>query len=169
MSNYSGGQILRLTTALSALLRKPVRITRIRAGRQSGGGLKPQHLTGIRLLKEIARAKLDGAEISSTEVSLSPGDQLIAGKYACDTKTAGSVTLIVQNALPCLLFAGATESTLYLKGGKSFRFEFLALITIYVIFLAFDCVYHKLNESKQPLGKAKLSIKCEYQICTVVS
>ncbi len=32
-----GGQILRISTALSVLLNKPVRITKIRAGRKDGG------------------------------------------------------------------------------------------------------------------------------------
>ncbi len=44
-----GGQILRISTALSVLLKKTIRITNIRAGRKDGG-LKPQHLTGIELL-----------------------------------------------------------------------------------------------------------------------
>ena len=44
-----GGQILRISTALSVLLNKPIKITKIRAGRKDGG-LKAQHLTGIELL-----------------------------------------------------------------------------------------------------------------------
>jgi RNA 3'-terminal phosphate cyclase len=32
-----GGQILRISTALSVLLNKPVRISKIRAGRKDGG------------------------------------------------------------------------------------------------------------------------------------
>lgn len=44
-----GGQILRISTALSVLLKKPIKIFSIRANR-GGGGLKPQHLTGIQLL-----------------------------------------------------------------------------------------------------------------------
>ncbi len=44
-----GGQILRISTALSVLLKKPIKIINIRAGRKDAG-LKPQHLTGIELL-----------------------------------------------------------------------------------------------------------------------
>ncbi len=43
-----GGQILRMSVALAAILGKAVRIRRIRAGRASPG-LKAQHLSGINL------------------------------------------------------------------------------------------------------------------------
>jgi hypothetical protein len=54
-----GGQILRNSMSLSALLKKPIKITNIRAGRSSGG-LKAQHLTGIELVSEIYGGKLTG-------------------------------------------------------------------------------------------------------------
>lgn len=42
---FEGGQILRIAIALSALVRKPIKITKIRAGRKKGG-LAAQHLNG---------------------------------------------------------------------------------------------------------------------------
>ena len=40
-----GGQVLRISSALSAILGLPIKINNIRAGR-SKPGLRPQHLTG---------------------------------------------------------------------------------------------------------------------------
>jgi RNA 3'-terminal phosphate cyclase (ATP) len=44
-----GGQTLRISSALSAILGVPIRIHSIRAGR-STPGLRPQHLTGNNFL-----------------------------------------------------------------------------------------------------------------------
>lgn len=111
-----GGQILRISTALSVLLKKPIIVEKIRAGRKDGG-LKPQHLTGIKLLKEISDANLSGAEIRSTEINFDP-QTLKSGTFIADTKTAGSVGLIIQNALPCLIFS-KSECQLHLRGGTN--------------------------------------------------
>jgi RNA 3'-terminal phosphate cyclase (ATP) len=111
-----GGQILRISTALAVLLKKPIRIINIRAGRKDAG-LKPQHLTGIELLKDLSKATLKGGALKSTEISFKP-NTLQAGRYVADTKTAGSVGLLIQSALPCILFAkGPCE--LVLKGGTN--------------------------------------------------
>lgn len=44
--SWQGGQILRMAISLSALLKKPVKIIKIRAGRKKDG-LAAQHLNGI--------------------------------------------------------------------------------------------------------------------------
>jgi hypothetical protein len=44
-----GGQILRNSVALAAVLGKDLTVTRIRANRPRGGGLRAQHLNGIEL------------------------------------------------------------------------------------------------------------------------
>lgn len=111
-----GGQILRISTALSSLLKKPIKISRIRAGRKDGG-LKAQHLTGIELLSRISQANLTGASLKSTEVMFIP-EIIKPGRYVADTKTAGSICLIVQNALPCLIFTKEV-SELDLRGGTN--------------------------------------------------
>lgn len=90
-----GGQILRTAIGLSALTKQPVRIYNIRKNRPKGGGLKPQHLTGIKAVAEICNAKVKGAEIGSTEIEFHPGE-IKPGKYSFDVGTAGSVTLVLQ-------------------------------------------------------------------------
>lgn len=44
-----GGQILRNTVALAAILGKELSVVNIRANRPRGGGLRAQHLSGIEL------------------------------------------------------------------------------------------------------------------------
>lgn len=47
---------------------------------------------------------LAGGQVNSTAVTLRPGP-LRSGTFVADTQTAGSCTLMLQAALPCLLFA----------------------------------------------------------------
>jgi RNA 3'-terminal phosphate cyclase (ATP) len=111
-----GGQILRISTALSVLLSKPIRIVKIRAGRKDGG-LKAQHLTGVQLLGQLAQAKLTNVQLKSTEIAFDPVC-LQSGEFVGDTKTAGSICLLIQNALPCLIFA-KDDCKLHLRGGTN--------------------------------------------------
>lgn len=50
--------------------------------------LRAQHLTGLELVAEICRGKLENGAVGSTEVTLTPG-KVKAGSYKADTKTAG--------------------------------------------------------------------------------
>jgi RNA 3'-terminal phosphate cyclase (ATP) len=111
-----GGQILRMSVGLSALLSTPIRISNIRAGRASPG-LKAQHLTGLTLVRDLAGGKLDGGEFGSVEVSFIPG-QLRSGQFSADTQTAGAVCLLAQVSLPCALFSPGMVS-LNLRGGTN--------------------------------------------------
>ncbi|CAF1421308.1 unnamed protein product [Adineta ricciae] len=114
-----GGQILRNATTLSVILNIPVHVTNIRAGR-SQDGLRPQHLTSIQLLAEFSEATLDRATIGTTDIQFTP-KTIKNGNYTGDTKTAGSVCLMMQTALPCLLFANG-PSELKLIGGTNVDF-----------------------------------------------
>ncbi|NXC49703.1 RTCA cyclase, partial [Penelope pileata] len=111
-----GGQILRVTTALSCLLGLPLRVRRIRAGR-SQPGLRPQHLSGLEIVRDLCEGELDGGEIGSTQITFAPG-KIKGGIHTADTKTAGSVCLLMQVAMPCALFA-ASPSELHFKGGTN--------------------------------------------------
>ena len=111
-----GGQILRMSVCLSALLRRPIRITKIR-GRRAKPGLQAQHLNGIRLVADISRdSALNGAAKDSLSIDFTPGKTIGGGGYEADTKTAGSTCLLAQASLPCLFFADR-ESRLDLRGG----------------------------------------------------
>ncbi|XP_036046480.1 RNA 3'-terminal phosphate cyclase isoform X2 [Onychomys torridus] len=111
-----GGQILRVSTALSCLLGLPLRVQKIRAGR-STPGLRPQHLSGLEMVRDLCDGHLEGAEIGSTEITFTP-EKIRGGIHTADTKTAGSVCLLMQVSMPCVLFA-ASPSELRLKGGTN--------------------------------------------------
>ena len=111
-----GGEILRNCIAYSTVLSVPIKINNIRAGR-SKPGLRPQHLQGILLAKELCKAAVEGCCENSTDVVYRPG-VITGGQFVADTKTAGSVTLLLQTILPCLLFANRASSVT-LKGGTN--------------------------------------------------
>ncbi|UCH04142.1 MAG: RNA 3'-terminal phosphate cyclase [Candidatus Thorarchaeota archaeon] len=109
-----GGQILRTSVALSALTMRPVRISRIRAGRPKPG-LKRQHMAGIDIIAQLVDAKVSGLDIGSTAVEFSPQGRR-GGHYSYDVGTAGSISLILQAALPTAALA-PEPITLSLTGG----------------------------------------------------
>jgi len=109
-----GGQILRVSLALSCALSKPFKLHSIRSKRTKPG-LQPQHLAGVNLAAKITNAKTVGASINSIELEFSPS-RIIGGRYDVDIGTAGSVTLLLQSALPILLKADR-QSQLTVTGG----------------------------------------------------
>jgi len=111
-----GGQILRMSVGLSALLSKPICITKIRAGRASPG-LKAQHLTGLTLVRDLSGGHLDGGHFGSVEITFVPGE-ILSGQFSADTKTAGAVCLLAQVSIPCALFSKGPTS-LNLRGGTN--------------------------------------------------
>ncbi|KAL3869113.1 hypothetical protein ACJMK2_041838 [Sinanodonta woodiana] len=111
-----GGQILRNAVALSCLLGQPIKVNKVRAGRSSPG-LRPQHLTGIQLIRDVCQGTLLGDKTGSTEISFSPR-KIMAGSYVADTGTAGSICLLMQAAMPCLLGASG-PAILQLRGGTN--------------------------------------------------
>ena len=126
-----GGQILRLSVSLAALLGRPIRIERIRAGR-STPGLRAQHLHGIRLVARMCGGILEPPtlDVGATELTFVPGQSLLSssssaaaaaapGSFVADTQTAGSVCLLMQVALPCMLFFGAAPCTCVFRGGTN--------------------------------------------------
>lgn len=71
----------------------------------------------MHLIRDISRGRLEGDYIGSTEIKFWP-NIVTGGHFTADTKTAGSITLLLQVALPCLLFANTT-TTLTLIGGTN--------------------------------------------------
>lgn len=116
-----GGQILRTTMALAALLGIPVRIENIRANRRNPG-LQAQHLTSLKAAADACRAELAGAELGSPTLSLRPAGPPTAGTYAYDVAaarkggSAGATSLVFQTVLLPLSFA-AGNSRVSIEGG----------------------------------------------------
>jgi RNA 3'-terminal phosphate cyclase (ATP) len=114
-----GGQILRTSLTLGAITGQPVRIEKIRAGREKPG-LKRQHLTCVKAVAEICGANVSAVEVGSGELEFVPG-AIKGGDYRFDVGTAGSVTLVAQTVIPVLLKADV-PSTVTITGGTHVPF-----------------------------------------------
>ncbi|KAJ3447251.1 RNA 3'-terminal phosphate cyclase [Anaeramoeba flamelloides] len=116
-----GGQILRLTTSLCAILGRDLKIINIRAKRKPKTGLRPQHLAGIQLVGEICNARLTGDSVQSMQITFKP-KKVSCGTYSCDPGTAGSIALLTQISIPVTLFSPG-DTILSLKGGTHVNFS----------------------------------------------
>lgn len=129
-----GGSILRVSSALSALTQRPFKITKIRANRDQPG-LKPQHLTGLRILAELCDARVEGARIGSSEVSFFPKEFCPENRlYMWDIGTAGSVSLVLQSLMIPAAFTGLKFE---ITGGTNVKFsppmDYLINVTLPVL------------------------------------
>ncbi len=109
-----GGQIIRTSLGLSALLGIPFRITNIRMNRPKPG-LRAQHLAAVRAVKTVCDAEVEGDEIGSRRLSFMPSVPR-GGTYRFEIGTAGATTLVLQALLPPLIYA-EEPSRLSLSGG----------------------------------------------------
>lgn len=110
-----GGQILRTSVSLSAILAQPVQIVDIRAGRKQPG-LRPQHVQAVKAAGAICNARLEGVEEHSRQLLFEPQTAPQAGAYHFTIGTAGSATLLLQTVLVPLALAGA-PSQVTVRGG----------------------------------------------------
>jgi RNA 3'-phosphate cyclase len=115
-----GGQILRTSLALSALLGKPLRIYNIRRGR-SNPGLARQHLVGVRAIQQLTCGRVVGARQGSTELVYYPG-KIKPDRYVIEIGTAGSISMILQTLFPSCLFA-PKEVELVVTGGTDVKWS----------------------------------------------
>jgi len=121
-----GGQVLRTSLSLSAITGKPVRIENVR-GRRKKPGLFRQHLTAFKAAAEICDAKMEGAELGSSEIAFHPG-AIKGGDYEFSIGSAGATNLVAQTLLPILAHADK-PSELKITGGTHAKwaptFDFL--------------------------------------------
>jgi RNA 3'-terminal phosphate cyclase (ATP) len=110
-----GGQILRTGLALAALLGRPVRFIRIRAGRRRPG-LAAQHVTAVRAAAALCDAMLEGDELASQELRFVPRRPVRPGSYSFDVAaareggSAGGACLVLQTVLlPLALATGRSD------------------------------------------------------------
>ncbi|HZY93570.1 MAG TPA: RNA 3'-terminal phosphate cyclase [Candidatus Bathyarchaeia archaeon] len=129
-----GGQILRTSLALAAVLQEKVRIFNIRAGREVPG-LRPQHFAAVKALAEICQASLHGLSAGSTELTFEPGEP-ISGNFRFDVGTAGSISLVLQTLMPLLPFL-PEETHIEITGGTDVKWsppiDYLRLVTLPIL------------------------------------
>jgi len=98
-----GGQILRTSIALSAITKKPVEVSNIRAKRDNPG-LRPQHLTAIKAVASLCEANVENLNVGSSMIRFSP-KEMQGGSMKMDVGTAGSITMILQAIIPAVSLA----------------------------------------------------------------
>lgn len=97
-----GGAILRQALGLSAFAGRPIRVRKIRAGRENPG-LAAQHLSAVKAAAAVCGARTRGASRGSPDLVFEPG-AVRSGALRLDVGTAGATTLVLQTVLlPCLL------------------------------------------------------------------
>jgi RNA 3'-terminal phosphate cyclase (ATP) len=100
-----GGQVLRTALTLSVALQQPFAVDHIRANR-SKPGLRPQHLTAVRMMAELSEAQVDGDRLGSKALTFRPNAVPAPALLRWDVArqstggSAGSVVLLVQTLLP---------------------------------------------------------------------
>ena len=133
-----GGQIIRTAITLSCITKKPIHIENIRKNRKVAG-LRPQHLTAIKILQKIVNAEVIGAEIGSTELKFIPNN-IESLQLVEDVGTAGSISLILQVLIP-VIAVSQKKLDLKIKGGTDVLWS-----------PSFDYTQHVLREAFSRMG-----------------
>ena len=130
-----GGQILRSALTLSCITQKPIQIENIRHNRKVPG-LRPSHLSTIKLLGKICNAKIEGLSVGSTSITFFPGT-IQDAKIQENVGTAGSISLILQAIIPAVSVAGK-KLELSITGGTDVPWSPTANYTKYVLAEAYS-------------------------------
>jgi len=169
-----GGQILRLSVSLSYLLNKNIDINKIR-GLRNIPGLQKQHYAGLKFLEELYQnSKFEGLNLNSSNIILFPNNndnKLIIKnndeKLQCKLIGAGSIGLIIQQILPCLLFTeNISEKKIFLQGGTLTSFSPSTLYIEEVLFkilkkMNINCSIKTINHGLYPQGGGKVLFNVE--------
>ena len=115
-----GGQILRTSIALAALLVKEIEIDNIR-GKRSPPGLKAQHITGVKAVATVSGAIVKGLAIESTTLRFTPSKRMV-GDFQFNIGTAGSISLVLQALMPAVAFS-QESSQITVVGGTDVRWS----------------------------------------------
>ena len=115
-----GGQVLRTTVALSALLGKEVHVKNIRAKRPNPG-LRAQHMTAIKAVAALSGAETRGLELGSTNLFFIPRRKM-SGSFKFDVGTAGSISLVLQALMPTAAFSSG-GAQFEITGGTDVRWS----------------------------------------------
>ena len=158
-----GGQILRTSIALSAILGEPIKITNIRAKRPQPG-LKRQHITAITAAATICNAEVEGLKLGSTTVVFKPKN-IKSGTFRFDIGTAGSISLVLQTLLPIMAYApGPTE--VIVSGGTDVPWSppidyVRTVITYYLKLMGYEVRIELVRRGHYPKGGGEVRVTVE--------
>jgi len=114
-----GGQILRTAVSLAAITGKPIEVTNIRAKR-SNPGLRPQHMTGIKIIADLFRADVENLHVGAEWIRFAPSDKFEGGSVKVDVGTAGSIPMILMAVVPAVSLSNNSVE-LEITGGTDVR------------------------------------------------
>jgi RNA 3'-terminal phosphate cyclase (ATP) len=100
MYGEGGGQIVRSAVTLSCITKTPILIENIRKSRRVSG-LRPQHITAVKILSKICNAEVQGLNVGSTTIKFFPKN-FENNILSEDIGTAGSISLILQALIPAV-------------------------------------------------------------------
>lgn len=115
-----GGQILRTSIALSAIMGIPVEIVNIRAKRENPG-LRPQHIGAIKAVASLCDANVDNLKVGSDRIVFNPSKARSAF-LRLDVGTAGNISLLLQAVIPAVSLS-KIESELEIIGGTDVKWS----------------------------------------------
>lgn len=113
----AGGQILRSSLGLSAIIGKPIKVINIRGAKKGGIGLKTQHLEGVLAIAQLCNAEVKGVKLGSTEIEFIP-KKLENKELDIKISTAGSIGLFFQSLQIPTAFTDDVVK-IYVKGGST--------------------------------------------------
>jgi RNA 3'-terminal phosphate cyclase (ATP) len=114
-----GGQILRTAVSLAAITGKHIEVTKIRARRQNPG-LRPQHMTGIKVLGDLFRADIENLQVGAEWIRFAPSDKFEGGPVNVDIGTAGSISMILMAVVPAVSLSN-NSLEIEITGGTDVR------------------------------------------------
>ncbi|NWG10067.1 MAG: RNA 3'-terminal phosphate cyclase [Nitrososphaerales archaeon] len=115
-----GGQILRTSVTLSAVMGMPIEIVNIRAKRDNPG-LRPQHVGAIKAISSLCNASVENLRVGSDRIVFSP-NRLRSTFIRLDVGSAGSVTLLLQAIIPSVSLS-RVEAELEIIGGTDVKWS----------------------------------------------
>jgi RNA 3'-terminal phosphate cyclase (ATP) len=173
-----GGQILRTSLTLAAILAQPVRIKNIRAKRKTPG-LAAQHLTAVRAAAAVCQATVTGDHLGSTALLFEPQSWPAPGEYTFDVSeartggSAGAATLVLQTVLIALALAPGA-SRVKVRGGTHVPWSppFHYLAGVYLPMLArldLQAVAELLAWGWFPAGEGEIAVEISGRSATPVA
>ena len=145
-----GGQILRTAISLSAITGKPVEVNNIRAKRPNPG-LRPQHMTGVRIIADLFRANVENLKVGADWVRFAPSDRFDGGSVKVDIGTAGSIPMILMAVVPAVSLSN-NSLEIEITGGTDVRASPTIDYVRYVVADAFRSIGIKFSSEVQKRG-----------------
>lgn len=157
----AGGQVLRSSVALSALLGKPIKVVNVRSQRDQPG-LKEQHLAAVMAVASACGAEVSGGEVGSRTVGFVPGE-ISRGRVRVRIGSSGSIGLVMQALLPVYIVSGKASSIEINGGGTAGKWsppvDYMEMVLLEILrMFGADVKVNVLKHGFYPKGGADVQV-----------